>query len=398
MRKINTGPRNNFFLGLYLHVPFCSTTCDFCAFYQERPSKKGFELLFSGLEKEFELFPGNRSFSTVFIGGGTPGVLQPSQIRRLGQLINSMNLMDGVEWSMEIAPAEITSEKLEVISEIGVNRISLGVQTFNSKLMKELGRIHDVDQAVRAYHMIREAGFSSVNLDLIFGAPSQTLKEWENDLIRAVELEPDHLSTYCLTFEEDTALYLRMAKGKINLDSEKEAAYYERAWDFLPRHGYSQYEVSNFAKPGFACRHNLNTWRMNEWLGFGPSASSQYAGMRRKNPSNLEHWSAQLIDNNLVEYEEFESLCELDFARDAILFGIRMNEGVNFEFIASRFELPIGVFDPAMQFFQNLQKEGLCEIKESCIRLSDRGRILADGIASELPDLKGTVVSEQSVL
>ncbi len=389
---------NNPVLGMYLHVPFCSTTCDFCAFYQERPSKKGFDLFFSGLEKEVERFPANQSFSTIFIGGGTPGLLKVDQIKRLGDIINSQDLQKDVEWSMEVAPSEITNKKLEAISEIGVNRISLGVQTFDSGLMEELGRTHEVKKAVEAFQMIREIGFQSVNLDLIFGAPGQTLEKWEDDLIRAVELQPDHLSTYCLTFEEDTALYVRMAKGKIRLDSEKEASFYEKAWDFLPRYGYKQYEVSNFAKPGFACRHNLNTWKMNEWLGYGPSACSQYQGVRRKNLSNLEHWSTQLNNKIEIKHEEYEYLNKFELARDAVLFGLRMNDGVDLKIIANNFSLPLAAFDPIVSFFLILAKEGLCESKKGKASLTSKGRILADAVAKDLPELSRILTGEKSTL
>ena len=393
-REEKTG--NNSDLGMYLHVPFCSTTCDFCAFYQERPSKKGFDLFFNGLEKEVERFPANHSFSTVFIGGGTPGLLKVEQIKRLGDIINSQDLQEDAECSMEVAPSEITSKKLEAISEIGINRISLGVQTFDSGLMSELGRMHEVSKAVDAFQMIREIGFRSVNLDLIFGAPGQTLEQWENDMIRAIELQPDHLSTYCLTFEEDTALYVKMAKGKIRLDSEKEASFYEKAWDFLPRHGYKQYEISNFAKPGFACRHNLNTWRMNEWLGYGPSACSQYQGVRRKNLSNLEHWSTQLNDNLEIEYQEYQNLSKFELARDAVLFGLRLNEGVDLKILAKNFSLPLTAFDPVASFFLNLGKEGLCESKKGKVSLTPKGRILADAVAKDLPELSSVLIREKS--
>jgi len=163
-------------LGMYIHVPFCSTTCDFCAFYQERPSKKGFDLFFKGLKREMDYFSTDSSFSTIFIGGGTPGLLGPEQIMRLGEIIHTQQLEKSIEWSVEIAPSEITAEKLKNLKEIGVNRISLGVQTFDPQLMKELGRDHEVDRALKAYQLIREAGFLSVNIDLLFGAPGQA---WE---------------------------------------------------------------------------------------------------------------------------------------------------------------------------------------------------------------------------
>ena len=286
--------RKKLALGLYFHVPFCSTTCDFCAFYQEKPSKKGIESYFRGLEMELSRFPPDRAVSTIFIGGGTPGLLQSDDLERLCKLINSTGLEKSYEWSIELAPSEINPEKLQVLKGQGVNRISMGVQTFNPTFMDALGRKHPVEKIYQAYQWIRDADFPSVNLDLLFGAPGQTLADWEADLAQAVDLQPDHLSTYCLTFEEDTAMYVRLAEGKVDIDPEREARFYEFAWDYLPAHGYEQYEVSNYAKPGHACQHNLNTWGMNEWIGYGPSACSQYQGVRRKNIANLEEWEAGL--------------------------------------------------------------------------------------------------------
>ena len=157
---------------------------------------------FAGLRDEISRFPPDRPLSTIFFGGGTPGLLQPDQLDQLCGLVNTLELESGAEWSIELAPSEITPEKLQVLQSHGVNRISMGVQTFDSRFMDALGRKHPVEKTLSAYDMIREAGFSSVNLDLLFGAPGQTLADWESDLTQAVELQPDHLSTYCLTFEE----------------------------------------------------------------------------------------------------------------------------------------------------------------------------------------------------
>ena len=338
-------------LGMYVHVPFCSTTCDFCAFYQERPSKKGFELFFSGLKREMDHFSPPHSFSTVFIGGGTPGLLGPEQIVRLGEIIHTQNIENLIEWSVEIAPSEITPDKLKNFKEIGVTRISLGVQTFNPQLMKELGRVHEVDRALSAYSLIREAGFSSVNIDLLFGAPGQSLEMWEEDLKRAVQLDPDHISTYCLTFEEDTALFVKLSEGKVKINPEKEATFYEKAWEFLPQHGYPQYEISNYAKPGKTCLHNINTWAMNDWIGYGPSAATQYQGVRRKNLANVEEWAKQWEQSEEGGFAEFEELQPHDLANDAVLFGLRMNQGIDLDEIGQKFKIDELYFAEIESFF-----------------------------------------------
>lgn len=246
--------------------------------------------------------------------------------------------------------------------------------------------MHEVETALQAYSMIRKVGFSSVNLDLIFGIPGQTLEMWQEDLAHAVDLQPDHLSTYCLTFEEDTALFIKLSKGKVKLDPEREITFYEKAWDFLPAHGYQQYEVSNFAKDGHICQHNLNTWAMNDWIGFGPSAATQFNGIRRKNFANLEKWAQQWNQAKGVEFEEFEQLNAAGLAHDTITFGLRMNRGISLNGIARKFDLPLACFKPVESFLDQLQNEGLVE-KNDFWRLNKRGRILADAVAREMPVL-----------
>ena len=378
--------KHNHTLGIYIHVPFCSSTCDFCAFYQERPSKKKIESYFIGIEREMNDANLTRSIDTVFIGGGTPGILKPDELVRLCELIKGLGLQKGAEWTIELAPNEVTLEKLSVLKECGVNRISLGVQTFDPKLMDALGRRHGPEKVFHAYDLIRETGFKSVNLDLIFGIPHQTLEEWEADMEKAVELKPNHLSTYCLTFEEDTALYHRLAKGELSIDPEREATFYEHAWEFLPSRGYLQYEVSNYALDGFACVHNLNTWKMNEWVGFGPSACSQYQKKRWKNPSNLEIWESGVTNGfSLNDYEDFSELTDESVAEDAILFGLRMNQGINLREIAERFQLTEQYIYNLVNFFENLEKEGLAVQNQNWISLTQEGRIRTDAISAEIP-------------
>ena len=378
--------KHNQSLGLYVHVPFCSSTCDFCAFYQERPSKKKIESYFLALSREMKQSKLTRLVDTVFIGGGTPGLLQPNELLELCKLIQGMGLASGVEWTIELAPNEVNPKKLSALKAGGVNRISLGVQTFDSKLMDDLGRKHGPKKVYQAYKNIRDAGFESVNLDLIFGIPHQTIEQWELDMAEAVRLKPDHISTYCLTFEEDTALYYRLAKGELSIDLDKEAQYYERAWNFLPTEGYKQYEVSNFALDGMACLHNLNTWNMNEWIGFGPSACSQIDYQRRKNPSNLEEWAAGIVKGfTNDQYDEFEQLTPIALAEDALLFGLRMNQGICLPKISDRFGLPRQSLDNINQFFEKLLVEGLAEKNDDWICLTQEGRVRADAIAAEMP-------------
>ena len=253
--------------------------------------------------------------------------------------------------------------------------------------MDELGRDHKVSRALDAYNLVQKAGFESVNIDLLFGAPGQELSDWKEDLKKVVDLNPDHISTYCLTFEEDTALYAKLAKGKITIDPEKEAAFYEWAWEYLPAQGFYQYEISNYSKKGKECRHNLNTWQMNEWIGYGPSAFSQYRGIRRKNSSNIEEWAKPLIQKSEKKYDEYVHLTKEDLAMDSVIFGLRVNKGINLEHISGKFGIAIRSFARIEKFFKSLIDEGLMEKAQGRYSLSKNGRIRCDAIAAEVPEL-----------
>ena len=332
-----------------------------------------------------------RSVETIFIGGGTPGVLSPDELSELCEIVGEKSGDEVKEWSVELAPNEVSTKKLRALKSGGVTRVSLGVQTFDAELLGEMGRRHPPEKALSAYDLIRDMGFDSVNLDLIFGAPGQTIEQWEGDLSLAAELSPDHISTYCLTFEEDTALYARLAKGELSIDPEREAAFYELAWEYLPNRGYGQYEVSNFARIGMESLHNLNTWRMNEWLGYGPSAASQFGGKRYSNISNLEVWGHSLEENNASRVEDLEVLSDGNLAYDSVLFGLRLNAGFDFAEIARRFSVPSSAFDPLRLFFERFEDEGLVYREGDHYRLLATVRILADAIASELPELASEV-------
>ena len=242
-------------LGLYVHVPFCATTCDYCAFYQTQPTAETVRGFLAGVAREADLVVWNRPADTVFWGGGTPGMLAPRALTELGEVVLRQGGGRPGEWSVEMAPASVTPQRLAALKDLGVTRISMGVQSFQPALLEALGRQHTRQQALRAYAWVRAAGFASVNFDLIFAIPGQTIEAWRADLDAAMEFQPDHISTYCLTFEEDTALFVKLSQGRVRLDVEKEAAFYTEAWERLEAAGYAQYEISNFARAGHQCRH-----------------------------------------------------------------------------------------------------------------------------------------------
>ena len=369
-------------LGLYVHVPFCATTCDFCAFYQTVPKGDAVARYLEGIETEAGLVNwSGRRVATAFWGGGTPGLLKAAEIERLGR---TMLLYGGqpAEWTVELAPATVTEERLARLKQLGVTRVSLGVQSFDAALLDALGRQHSPAQVYRAYDLIRGAGFASVNIDLMFALPGQSEAQWRADLDEAMRLAPDHLSTYCLTFEEDTALWVKLSQGKVKLDAEKEALFYQHTWDYLGAKGYAQYEVSNFARSGHTCRHNLNTWAMHEWVGLGPSAASQHAGWRGANPSDLGLWLGDVAAGRRVTIDRVALTNDL-LASDSVIFGLRVNEGVSLPRVRRRFPTPqwAGLED----LLPRLLIEGLLtSTPEGRIQLTARGRLVADSVGAEI--------------
>jgi len=367
--------------GIYVHVPFCAHACDFCAFYQIEPRRPDIDLYFDAIAREFALVAPGPGSATAFWGGGTPGLLSARDLERLGRLQVDRFGVPTREWTVELAPGSVRPDKLRVLRDLGVTRVSLGIQSLNARLLDALGRRHSQSQIQKAWEAILAAGFPSKNLDLIFAIPGQSLEDWRSDLDAAVAMEPDHISTYCLTFEEDTALFVRLSAGKVSIDVERERAFYEAGWDQLEASGYLQYEISNFARPGHACLHNLNTWRMGEWWGFGPSAASQAAGVRGSNPADLVAWS-EIVRRGARATEDSLRLSKAQLAEDAVIFGLRMNEGISLELLEQRFGGPaIDVFRPRLN---DLIHAGLAEASgRERIRLTRAGRLVADAIGAE---------------
>jgi oxygen-independent coproporphyrinogen-3 oxidase len=407
--KAQFPPSHPFSLGVYVHVPFCATTCDFCAFYQTVPKGDAVRRYLDGVEAEAALVNWSaaadstgssqagsgqsaRRVDTAFWGGGTPGLLRPAEIERLGRAMLRHCGGQPAEWSVELAPATVTEDRLSVFKALGATRISLGVQSFNDALLDALGRQHTPAQIRRAYDLIRAHGFASVNLDLMFALPGQTEEQWRADLDEAMRLAPDHLSTYCLTFEEDTALWVKLSQGKVKLDADKEAAFYQRTWEYLGTAGYAQYEVSNFARAGHACAHNLNTWRMQEWVGLGPSAASQHDGWRSSNPPDLGLWLADVAAGRRATSDRVALVPGL-LAADSIIFGLRMNAGVSLPRLRRRF--PSAPWERVHDLLPKFIFGGLIEATpEGRISLTDRGRLIADAIGGEFLEVFETPAKE----
>lgn len=367
-------------LGLYCHVPFCASTCDFCAFYQEKPRRGDLDRYLLAMEREFALLPQDRVIDTVFWGGGTPGLLAAKDLERLGRAQLQALVRAPQEWTIEMAPSTVKPDKLAVLQDLGVTRISMGVQSFDAALLESLGRLHNPQQIYRAWDAIQNAGFPAANLDLIFAIPGQSLEQWQADIREAASLGPGHLSTYCLTFEEDTALFVKLSQGKVSIDAERELAFYQAGWDLLAELGFAQYEISNFARPGMECVHNLNTWRMHEWIGCGPAAASQFAGERYQRPGNLEQWIESMMSGQPPQ-EERVALNDRILLADSIVFGLRMNEGVDYAALRQRYPRA-GDLVALDALMQRLFDEQILIEKQGMLRLTNKGRLLADAVGS----------------
>lgn len=321
---------------------------------------------------------------TVFWGGGTPGLLPKSAIEELGLMVQPY-VKPHAEWSVELAPALVTPSKLRALRALGVNRASLGVQSLDADLLAKMGREHKPQQATRAFNQIRQAGFTSINIDMMFAIPGQSEDAWLKDLHAAIALEPDHISTYCLTFEEDTALWAKLQAGQFKRDIEQERALYLKTWHVLESAGYAQYEISNFARKGHACEHNINTWRMHSWIGLGPSAASQYAMARTTHVADLKSWHAGLLAGNPV-FEDETPLDRDTLALDALIFGLRMNAGVDLAELEHRFDVPLKQNAMLEQVLSLLERENLLSRTADTLTLTLEGRLLADSIAGQLMD------------
>ena len=345
---------------LYLHVPFCAAKCRYCAFYSEPGQTEKMAAFVAGALAELQPWRNRLAARTIFVGGGTPSILPVPLLRKL---FTGLRQPATSEWTVECNPATVTPEKLAAFREAGVNRISLGMQALDDALLQTLGRIHTAATAVATYRELRAAGFDNLNLDLMFGLPGQTLEQWRMTLERAIELQPEHFSTYCLSFEEDTEFWKLFQAGHLRHNSDQELAMYELAIDTLAVAGYRQYEISNFAKPGRECRHNIAGWEGLDYLGMGPSACSTVGDRRWENTAEVTGWTVGST----------ETLTPALQASERAAFGMRMTAGVPAELVRGRFDRQVA----------KLLSTGLADWHEGRLRPTRRGILFADEVATE---------------
>ena len=331
--------------GIYSHVPFCIRKCSYCDFYSVEAKKETLERYCELLLKELELllcsFPllAEIPADTVYFGGGTPSVLGPERLRLLLEGIGAcLPLAKNAEITLEANPGTLRKEDFHRLCKSGFNRISLGVQSFDTPSLAALGRIHTASQARKAFCNAREAGFLSAGIDLIFGNPMQKTADWARDLEEAVAMFPDHISAYALSPEPGTPIHHTIGRGEISLPSDDEVAeMYDMASEILTRAGYRHYEISNFARPGHECRHNRKYWRRQGCLGLGPSAHGLLfpgkdapSGMWTANPRSLEEYASG-IDRGCLPWADRGARSQPDAWEEFLVFGLRMAEGISLE-------------------------------------------------------------------
>jgi oxygen-independent coproporphyrinogen-3 oxidase len=328
---------------LYVHVPFCVRKCLYCAFYSEPSSGELMDRYVGALIRELERVAADLRPRTIFFGGGTPSLLNLRQWERIFRAMGRLPLSGVTEWTVECNPATVSLDKAKLLRSAGVNRISMGLQSFNETLLDRLGRVHSRQMAYDSFDILRQAGFDNLSLDLMFAIPGQTLEVWRETLAEAAALGSEHLSTYEVIYEEDTPLYDQLQAGKVDVDEDLACAMYEELVEHAAKADFEQYEVANFARsipinsqpstidyPSRACRHNVNYWRGGSFYGLGPSATTYVRGVRTKNGSNTQLYCEQ-IEQGRRPVESREQLAPLARAGETAAFGLRMVAGWPFE-------------------------------------------------------------------
>lgn len=374
-------------LGIYIHIPFCVKRCLYCGFYSNAGlSASDRDSYVLRLIREIRDYGGRygkqspepRRVDTVFLGGGTPSILPAGDTRRILEAVReAFDVTADAEITTESNPGTLDAEKLDAYLEAGVNRLSIGIQSLDPDILRELGRIHGPEAAVAAVREAREAGFRNINTDLMFALPNQTLEVWMDTLDRILDLEPEHLSFYGLQIEEGTPFYEDYRRGKFDLPpAEAEAAMYRAACRELKKRGYLHYEISNAAKPGFECRHNLKYWDFSEYLGIGASASSFMDGVRFTEAETIANDSGALM-------EKHENTLA-DSAGEFVFTALRTRKGVSYEKFYDTFGVSFrDYFADREAACREYQKKGLLVMDRDGLRLTAEGIGVSNEIMAE---------------
>ena len=366
-------------LGIYVHIPFCQAKCSYCAFVSQVCDSSVQHSYVAALCREIAAVGGDFSVpaDTVFFGGGTPTLLPAVDLTRILQAIReTFSLVDDAEISLEANPGTVDVASLKLLRQAGFNRLSLGVQSFDDQVLRGIGRIHRAAEAAQAVGMARSAGFDNISMDLMFGLPRQSVDSWRETLTRAVSLEPDHISAYGLKLEEETPLAARVASGQVALPAEgDEEAMYDWLNEFLPQQGCARYEISNYARPGRECRHNLKYWRYQPYRGFGVAAHSFDGTARFANTEELSRYIARMAAGESAE-EFRETLADPDRMAEYVFLALRTTAGLS----APDFELCFqrNFADYYAAAIAELKKSGLLANEKEQWRLTEKGLKLSN--------------------
>lgn len=361
-------------ISLYIHIPFCAQKCLYCDFPSFARKDHLRKAYIEALNKEIISLRekhNNLEINTIFIGGGTPSVLEADELECLLKEVAKLNMAKDIEYSMECNPGNLTEEKLEVMKKYGVNRISMGLQAKQDNLLKGLGRIHNYKTFKENFLLAKKVGFNNINVDLMFGLPNQRLNEWEETLREIISLEPAHISAYSLIIEEGTAFYNLYENDKLKLPTEEEERkMYHLAKKILEENGFNQYEISNYAKQGKECRHNLAYWNMDNWIGVGSAAASYINGKRIKNISSVEEY-INSINEKGEAVEEIINNSKNDNMEEFMFMGLRKINGIDENEFKNRFSMNIN--DVYGEILNKYIDEGLLIRESGRIFLSEKG-------------------------
>lgn len=378
---------------LYLHVPFCAHKCEYCAFYSHAPGEGLVDRYVGALISELEMVRPSKP-KTIFFGGGTPSILNIRQWTELLQAMDRLALTGAHEWTVECNPATVSEDKAKLLRDHGVNRISMGVQSLDEKLLERLGRIHSREQVFKSFAILRRAGFKNLNIDLMFAIPGQTMEIWKSTLGEALDLGSEHLSSYEVIYEQDTPLFAQLQAGEFDVNEELACDLHEELINYAAARGYRQYEIANFAKdlpqnqadtPALACRHNINYWRGGFYHAFGPSAAGFIPGedsvpVRTKNWSNTQMY-CEILEKGQRPIESRERLTPEKRAGEIAAFGLRMNSGWPLD----RFKSVTG-FDLQSHWqkeIDQLIQRGWAAMEPGHFRLTPQGLRFADAAGAE---------------
>ncbi len=381
---------NSNLLNLYIHFPFCESKCKYCAFYSGNFSDSIIDAYIKALPQEFLLreLPTSPPLKTLYFGGGTPGLIGPSRLKKLCKNFKNIgiDLASAQEWTVELNPSRTTEPLLECLKEIGVNRISIGVQSFNDDTLALIGRGHSSIQAISALELAQSFGFDDVGFDLIAGLPNVTDTQWLDTLKTGLSLNPKHISVYALGIEPKTLLAKELSSGKYSLPSTDETMdTLLLTEDHLATHDFNRYEISNYALPGFECKHNLACWQGEDYIGLGTAASSRNKLNRRKNLPDIKAY-IEAIQNELPpQTEEDFSVTEIEDLTERFVYALRLNKGVNPNLFAKHNP---AIANKAILWEATLFKYSKLGITQALgpntWALTPRGREVADALFSEL--------------